>query len=297
MFVVFGVFLVCVFICCFSCYCICGVGVLVSVRDVLKSKGRRRLVMVTAYDYVFARLVDLAGVDLILVGDSVGMVVHGLDSTIPVSMDMMLLHVSSVARARPRALIVGDMPFLSYETSIRDAVFNAGLMLKHGAEAVKIEGGEEYSDVVEALVRAGIPVMGHIGLTPQRKNLLGGYRRMGRKPGEADELVRDALALEDAGAFSIVIEYTAADVAKKITEKVGIPTICIGSGPYCDGQVLVLHDLLGLYEEIPPFAKKYADLRSIVIEAVKKYADEVRKGLFPGEEHSFYSVKNKQGNE
>ncbi len=261
----------------------------ITVRDVLKSKGRRRLVMVTAYDYAFTRLVDEAGVDMILVGDSVGMVVHGLPSTIPVSMDMMLLHVSSVARAKPRALVVGDMPFLSYETSISDAVRNAGLMLKAGAEAVKIEGGEEYSDVVRAMVRAGIPVMGHIGLTPQRKNLLGGYRRMGRKPGEAEKLVRDAEALEEAGAFSIVIEYTAADVAGEITRRVGIPTICIGSGPHCDGQVLVLHDLLGIYEEIPPFAEKYADLRGIVIDAVKRYAGDVKSGRFPGRKHYFES--------
>lgn len=261
----------------------------ITVRDVLKAKGKRKLVMITAYDYPFSKLVDEAGVDMILVGDSVGMVVHGLSSTIPVSMDMMLLHVSSVARAKPRALIIGDMPFLSYETSIEDAVRNAGLLLKAGAEAVKIEGGSEMVDVVKALVRAGIPVMGHIGLTPQRALLFGGYRRRGRRRPEAERIIDDARELEKAGVFSIVIEYTAADIAERITSEVGVPTICIGSGPYCDGQVLVLHDLLGIYDEIPPFAKKYADLRGIVVDAVRRYVEEVRRGLFPSREHYFLS--------
>lgn len=263
----------------------------ITIKDILKMKGKKKIVMITAYDYPFARLVDEAGVDMILVGDSAGMVVHGLPSTIPVSMDMMLLHVSSVARAKPRALIIGDMPFLSYEASIEEAVRNAGLMLKAGAEAVKIEGGGEMADVVKALVRAGIPVMGHIGLTPQRYLLLGGYRRRGVKMPEAEKLIEDAKELEKAGVFSIVIEFTAADTAKEITEEVSVPTICIGSGPYCDGQVLVLHDLLGIYEEIPPFAKKYIDLRKIVIEAVKKYAEEVRNGVFPEEKHYFFSKR------
>ncbi len=264
----------------------------ITVRDIVKAKGRRKLVMITAYDYIFAKLVDEAGVDMILVGDSVGMVVHGLSSTIPVTMDMMLLHVSSVARAKPRALVIGDMPFLSYEVSIEEAVRNAGLMLKNGAEAVKIEGGSEIADTVKALVRAGIPVMGHIGLTPQRSLLIGGYRRRGRKREEAERIIEDAKTLEKAGVFAIVIEYTAAEVAETITREVSVPTICIGSGPYCDGQVLVLHDLLGFYEEIPPFAKKYADLRSIIIDAVSRYAEEVRKGLFPSREHYFTMKKN-----
>lgn len=263
----------------------------ITVRDIVKWKGKKKITMITAYDYAFARLVDEAGIDIILVGDSAGMVVHGLESTIPVSMDMMLLHVSSVARAKPRALVVGDMPFMSYEVSVEEAVRNAGLMLKAGAEAVKIEGGSEMVDVVKALVRAGIPVMGHVGLTPQRKMLLGGYRRMGRKPGEAEKIIEDARALERAGVFSIVIEYTAADVAKTVTEEVGVPTICIGSGPYCDGQVLVLHDVLGIYDEVPPFAKKYADLKGIVVKAVKKFIEEVEKGVFPGPDHYFTSKK------
>ena len=259
----------------------------VTVRDVLKAKGRRRLVMITAYDYAFARLVDRAGVDIILVGDSVGMVVHGLPSTQQVTLDMIKLHTASVARAQPRALVVADMPFLSYEASIEDAVYNAGELIRLGADAVKIEGGRDYVDVVKALVRAGIPVMGHIGLNPQRSLVIGGYRRRGLKPGEAEEIIEDAKALEKAGVFSIVIEYTAADVAKQVTETVNVPTICIGSGPYCDGQVLVLYDILGLYEEIPPFAKKYVDLSKIIVEAVKQYVEEVRKGLFPEKKHYF----------
>jgi len=246
--------------------------------------------MITAYDYAFARLVDIAGVDIILVGDSVGMVVHGYPSTHFVDMELMKIHTMSVARAKPRALIVADMPFLSYEASVEQAVLNAGELVKAGAEAVKIEGGSEYVDVVKALVRAGIPVMGHIGLNPQRSLVIGGYRKRGVKPGEAEKIIDDARELEKAGVFSIVIEFTAADVAKQITEEVSVPTICIGSGPYCDGQVLVLHDVLGLYENIPPFAKKYVDLSSIVVEAVRKFVEEVRNGLFPDRQHYFTST-------
>ena len=261
----------------------------ITVRDILKYKGKKKIVMITAYDYTFAKLVDQAGVDIILVGDSVGMVVHGYRSTLPVNMDMMLLHVSSVARAEPRALVVGDMPFLSYETSVEDAVRNAGLLVKNGAEAVKIEGGEEVVDIVKALVRAGIPVMGHIGLTPQRYLVIGGYRKRGKKRNEIEKIINDAKQLEKAGVFAIVIEFTAADVAKTITEELSIPTICIGSGPYCDGQVLVLHDLLGLSEQTPPFAKKYADLRNIIINAVQQYIKDVREGRFPSRNHYFLS--------
>lgn len=264
-----------------------------TIRDILKMKGAEKIAMITAYSYIEARLADQAGVDIILVGDSAGMVVHGLDSTIPVSMDTMLLHVSSVARAKPRALVVGDMPFLSYEASIDDAVRNAGLMLKAGAEAVKIEGGAEYADVVRALVRAGIPVMGHIGLNPQRALLIGGYRKRGVSEAEREKILEDARELEKAGVFSIVIEYTAADVAREVTEEVSIPTICIGSGPYCDGQVLVLYDVLGLSENIPSFAKRYVDLRTVITEAIKEYVNDVKKGVFPSREHFFYSDEKK----
>lgn len=262
-----------------------------TVRDILKMKGVEKIAMITAYDYITTKLVDQAGVDMILVGDSVGMVVHGFESTLPVTMEMMLLHVSSAARAKPRALLVGDMPFLSYETSVEDAVWNAGLMIKAGADAVKIEGGAEYADIVKALVRAGIPVMGHIGLNPQRALLIGGYRKRGISEPEREKIIEDARELEKAGAFSLVIEYTAADVAEEVTREVSIPTICIGSGPHCDGQVLVLHDVLGLSENTPPFAKKYADLAEVIKSSVAKYVEEVKKSLFPSREHYFYSYE------
>jgi 3-methyl-2-oxobutanoate hydroxymethyltransferase len=262
-----------------------------TVRDIIKMKGVEKIAMITAYDYITTKLVDQAGVDIILVGDSVGMVVHGFESTLPVTMEMMLLHVSSAARAKPRALLVGDMPFLSYETSVEDAVWNAGLMIKAGADAVKIEGGAEYVDVVKALVRAGIPVMGHIGLNPQRALLIGGYRRRGISEPEREKIIEDAKELEKAGVFSLVIEYTAADVAEEVTREVSIPTICIGSGPHCDGQVLVLHDVLGLSENIPPFAKRYADLAEVIKSSVAKYVEEVKKSLFPSREHYFYSYE------
>jgi len=261
----------------------------ITIRDIIKRKNREKIVMITAYDYVFAKLVDKAGVDLILVGDSVGMVVHGLPSTLYVDMNMMKLHVSSVARAKPRALVVADMPFLSYEISVEEALRNAGEFIRLGADAVKIEGGSEYVDVVKNMVRAGIPVMGHIGLNPQRMLITGGYRRKGLKPNEADKIIDDARELEKAGVFSIVIEYTAADIAEQITKEISIPTICIGSGPHCDGQVLVLYDILGLCENIPPFARKYVDLSKIVVEAVSKFVDEVRRELFPTREHFFLS--------
>ncbi len=254
----------------------------ITVRDIVRAKQRgEKIVMVTAYDYPSARIVDEAGVDAILVGDSAGMVVHGLESTLQVTMDMMLLHVAAVARAKPRALVVGDMPFMSYEASINEAVHNAGKMLAMGADAVKLEGGQEYSDVVKALTRAGIPVMGHIGLTPQKHKLLGGYRLAGKTAEEAKKIIQDAKALEEEGAFAIVIEFTAHEVARKITRSLSIPTICIGSGPYCDGQVLVLHDLIGLSPSPPPFAKKYLDAAKMIREAVARYANEVRQGAFP----------------
>ncbi len=255
-------------------------------------KGREKIAMITAYDYISAKLVDMAGVDIILVGDSVGMVVHGYESTHPVTMDLMLLHVSSVARAKPKALVVGDMPFLSYEVSIEEAVRNAGAMIRAGAEAVKIEGGAEMSDVVKALVRAGIPVMGHIGLNPQRALLIGGYKKRGLREQEREKIIEDAKELEKAGVFSIVIEYTAADVAEEVTREISVPTICIGSGPHCDGQVLVLHDVLGLTETTPPFAKVYVNLKSIIVDAVRKYVEEVKTSVFPAREHYFYSTRS-----
>ncbi|MEB3780153.1 MAG: 3-methyl-2-oxobutanoate hydroxymethyltransferase [Desulfurococcales archaeon] len=247
---------------------------------ILSMKGREKIVMVTAYTYTFAGIVDEAGVDMILVGDSVGMMELGYESTIPVTLDDMKRHVSAVARARPRALIVGDLPFGSYEVSVSDAVYSSMELARAGADSVKLEGGEEYADRVKAIVKAGVPVVGHIGLTPQRLLRLGGIRMTG-KGEEARQLIRDGEALQEAGAFSIVLEYVDPDTAKTLTEKLAIPTICIGSGPYCDGQVQVLHDLLGLRREVFPFSIKYGDLREKALEILKRYVDDVRKSKGP----------------
>ena len=258
----------------------------VTALKIASMKGRERIVMVTAYDYPTARIVDEAGVDAILVGDSLAMVVYGYESTIPATLEMILRHVEAVARARPRALVVGDMPIGSYEPDSRTAVESAIAMARAGAEAVKLEGGSEYSDRVRAIVRAGIPVMGHIGLTPQRHLALGGYKPRGRRVEDARSLLLDAEALVEAGVFAIVVEFTARETAELITRRVSVPTICIGSGPKCDGQVLVYHDLVGLTREPPPFAKSYVDSYSIMKKAVESFVREVREGVFPGEEHS-----------
>ncbi len=260
----------------------------VTVRRIAQMKGKKKIVMVTAYDYPTAKIVDSAGVDIILVGDSLSMTVLGNPSTLQVDMETMLRHTEAVARATPKALLVADMPFLSYEAGGAEAVRNAGQFLKAGADAVKIEGGQEYVDVVRSFVRAGIPVMGHVGLTPQKHKVLGGYRLVGRTSSEALQVIRDAEAIADAGAFSIVIEYTASEVAKAVTERVGVPTICIGSGPFCDGQVLVFHDIVGLSESSPPFAKRYVDLASQILEAIRRYKDEVENGVFPEEERYWH---------
>ncbi|MEM1873161.1 MAG: 3-methyl-2-oxobutanoate hydroxymethyltransferase [Acidilobaceae archaeon] len=267
----------------------------VTVRDILKMKGSSKIVMVTAYDYPTARLVDRAGVDAILVGDSMAMVVLGYPTTHGATMREMLAHTAAVARAKPRALVVGDMPFGSYEPSSRKAVESAIAFARAGAEAVKLEGGSEYADRVRAIVRAGVPVMGHIGLTPQRYLKLGGFRPVGKREEEARMLLKDAEELQEAGAFSIVIEFTAAEVAREITSRLRIPTICIGSGPYCDGQVLVLHDIIGLSETPPPFAKKYANVAEAIVEAVAAFAREVREGVFPSWEHTPVRLEKPRG--
>ncbi len=249
--------------------------------DFIKAKRRgERIVMVTAYDYYQARVADEAGVDGILVGDSLGMVVMGFQSTLPVTMNMILHHLKAVVNASPRSLVVADMPFMSYELGRREALRNASKLIRRGAGAVKLEGGLEIADTVESLVKAGIPVMGHLGLNPQR-SLAGGMGLKGKKADEALELIEAAHALEEAGAFSIVIEYTAYEVAEIVTKRLRIPTICIGAGPGCDGQILVFHDLVGLNPNPPPFAKKYNDAYRIYVDSVKSYADEVRKGVFP----------------
>ncbi len=258
----------------------------VTIADFKRKKERgEKIVMVTAYDYPFAKIVDEAGVDAILVGDSLAMVVMGYDDTHRIGMKEMIHHVKAVANAKPRAMVVADMPFGSYEESPEKALRNAIKLIKAGADAVKIEGGAELSNTVRKLVQAGIPVMGHIGLNPQRYLTVGGYKLMGKDVAKAVKIVRDAKVLEEAGVFAIVIEHTVAEVAKVITESVSVPTICIGSGPWCDGQVLVLHDVLGLSSEIPYFAKTYVDLRGIALNAVRSFVEEVKKGVFPSREH------------
>ncbi|MCS7106843.1 MAG: 3-methyl-2-oxobutanoate hydroxymethyltransferase [Acidilobaceae archaeon] len=253
----------------------------VRAKDILGMKGSRKIVMITAYDYPTAKIADSAGVDAILVGDSLAMVMMGMPSTHGVTLRQMLWHTEAVARARPRALVVGDMPFGSYETSESDAVRSAIAFVRSGAEAVKLEGGSEYADRIRAIAKVGVPVMAHIGLNPQRYLKLGGYKMRGNTAEEARQLLKDAEAVQEAGAFAVVIEFTNPEVAATITKKLQIPTICIGSGRECDGQVLVIHDVLGLSENVPPFAKKYVDLMSIAREAVERYAREVREGLFP----------------
>jgi 3-methyl-2-oxobutanoate hydroxymethyltransferase len=253
-----------------------------------KEEGRP-VTMLTAYDFPTARLLDEAGIDAILVGDSVGNVVLGYDSTLPVTMEEMLHHTRAVARGASRALVIGDMPFLSYQVSTAEAVRNAGRFLKEaGAQAVKLEGGQEVAGTVKAIVNSGIPVMGHIGLTPQYVHQLGGYRVQGRQAEAARRLVSDAVSLAQAGVFAIVLECVPAEVAKKITATIPVPTIGIGAGVDCDGQVLVTHDLLGLYGGFSPkFAKRYASLVEEIKRALEAFRAEVLGREFPGPEHSF----------
>jgi 3-methyl-2-oxobutanoate hydroxymethyltransferase len=249
-----------------------------------KSRGTK-LAMVTAYDYTSARLCDEAGVDCLLVGDSLGMVVQGHPTSLPVTLQEMIYHTLCVMRGVRRALVVVDMPFLSYQVSPRQAVRNAGRVMKQtGAHAVKIEGGLRMQQVVKACVEAGIPVMGHVGLTPQSVHLLGGFKVQR----DTEVVLADAVAVEQAGAFAVVVESVPADLGAKVTAAVNIPTIGIGAGPSCDGQVLVYHDLLGLFPDFKPkFAKRYADLGSAVKSAVETYCREVRDGSFPAAEHTF----------
>ncbi len=263
-----------------------------TVPDLASSKANgTRIAMVTAYDAVFARLVDQAGVDIILVGDSVGPVMQGTANTLPVDLDEMAYHTRSVARIQPRALVVGDLPFGSYQVSVPQAVESSVRLMKQGAGCVKLEGGTAMADTIEHITRVDIPVMGHIGLTPQSYHRMGGHRIQGRRAGyEAggrERLVEDAFAVEQAGACALVIEGVPHDLAAEITEKLSIPTIGIGAGAGCDGQVLVLHDLLGLTERVFTFTKRYADLGAATIAATTTYIDEVRRGTWPDEAHSF----------
>ena len=261
-----------------------------TVPDLRSRKGvGPSIAMVTAYDYTMARLMDEAGVDVVLVGDSLGMVFQGLTTTLPVTVDEICYHGRAVARGAPRAHLVGDLPFMSYQVSPAQAVESSGRLVKEGAfEAVKLEGGEEIAEHVRRIVRAGVPVMGHVGLQPQSVHALGGFKMQGRGVDAAAKLVADAKALEDAGAYAIVLEAIPPDVARQVTAAVGVPTIGIGAGPACDGQVLVCTDLLGTSRgHAPKFAKRFAELGDAVVKAAADYVAEVRSGAFPSAEHSF----------
>jgi 3-methyl-2-oxobutanoate hydroxymethyltransferase len=254
-----------------------------------KKETKKPLTMLTAYDYSSALLVDEAGLDMILVGDSLAMVMLGHESTVSLTMDEMLHHCRAVARGANKAFLIGDMPFMSYQADRAEAVRNAGRFLKEGQmEAVKLEGGHHIADTIRAIVKAGIPVMGHIGLTPQSVAQLGGYRVQGRTAVDAQRLLDDALALEQAGCFSIVLEAVPAPVAAAITERLSIPTIGIGAGAGCDGQVLVYHDILGLFNRFrPKFVRQYGDVHQVILQALKAFTRDVADGRFPAEEHTY----------
>lgn len=262
-----------------------------TVTKIKAMKGRQKIACLTAYDYTMARLVDQAGIPLVLVGDSLAMTMLGYATTLPVTMDEMLHHTRAVVRGTGEALVVADMPFMSYHVSPSQAVRNAGLFVKSaGADAVKVEGGAFRVPAIRALVQNGIPVLGHIGLTPQSIRAMGGYKVQGKKPEEAQRLIDDALALEKAGVFAIVLECVPRALGRDITKSVGVPTIGIGAGPECDGQILVIHDLLGFHGEEAPhltFVKRYADLGTTAMQALKKYRLEVVRGSFPTRAHSF----------
>lgn len=258
----------------------------ITVPVVRTRKGKEKLTMLTAYDYVFANIMDNAGIDMILVGDSVGSVLLGYPNTVPVTVEEMIHHTKPVVKGAKKALIVIDMPFMSYHESIEQAKRNAGRMIKEsGAEAVKLEGGKRMKEVIKAISDIDIPVMGHIGLTPQSVYSMGGYKVQK----EEERLMEDAKAVEEAGAFAVVLECVPRDISKKITETLSIPTIGIGAGPDCDGQVLVIHDMLGLLGDFrPKFVKTYLNLRADMDKAIKGYIEEVKGGTFPDDSHSFH---------
>jgi len=261
-----------------------------TVPQIVKMKQRgEKITCLTAYDYSFARIIDEAGVDILLVGDSLGCVIQGQKNTLPVTIDEMIYHTRAVVRGRERALVVGDMPFLSYQASKEQAVQNAGKFLQEaGAEGVKLEGGVAMQKTIAKIVEVGIPVMGHVGLTPQSVHRFGGYKIQGKGKEQREIVLRDALAVEEAGAFAIVLEGMPAELAKEITARLTIPTIGIGAGAHCDGQVLVIHDMLGLFDDFTPkFVKRYANVKVVMTSAVKNFISEVREQKFPGAEHSF----------
>ena len=252
-------------------------------------RDKKKLIVVTAYDALFTRIAEHAGIGALLVGDSLGVVVQGKPNTLSVTMEDMLYHTKLVAGVAQRALVIGDMPFMSYQASTEEAVRNAGRFLQAGATAVKLEGGAIMADRVKAMTSIGIPVMGHLGMTPQSVHVLGGYKVQGKIKAHATRLLHEAKSLEAAGAFAIVLEAIPASLAKRITETVSIPTIGIGAGPHCDGQVLVLYDLLGLFDEfVPKFVKPYAHLKADALQALRRYKEEVEQGKFPSDSESYH---------
>jgi len=262
----------------------------VTVLDVQQAKGEnRKLTMVTAYDYPFGLMADEAGIDIVLVGDSLGMVVMGLEGTVEVNMEHMIHHIRAVTRGCKNPFIVGDMPFMSYNTSIREAIINAGRLLKEGGcESIKLEGGVDFAPTIESIVKAGIPVQGHIGLTPQTASALGGFKMQGRDAAAAKQIIDDAKALEDAGVFSMILEAVPAPLGKLVAEAVKVPVIGIGAGPDVDGQVLVTHDMIGLFDKfVPKFVKQYTNIRKVILDALNEYKQEVVDVKFPAPEHSF----------
>lgn len=258
-----------------------------------RKAGGPKIAMLTAYDATMARLLDEGGADILLVGDSLGMVVQGLPNTLPVTLDEICYHSRAVARGTRRAQIVGDMPFMSFQVSSEKALEAAGKLMKDGAaEAVKLEGGADVAEHVHRIVRAGIPVMGHVGLTPQSVHAMGGFRVQGKTEDDAERVLADARALEEAGAYAIVLEGIPADLAQRITAHVDVPTIGIGAGPHCDGQVLVCYDFLGMFRELQPkFVKRFAELGEAVVNATRDYVSEVQSGSFPAAAHSFGVAK------
>jgi 3-methyl-2-oxobutanoate hydroxymethyltransferase len=260
-----------------------------NVGDITSKKGKEKISVITAYEYSTAKICDSAGIDILLVGDSAAMVVLGYSSTVPVGMQEMMIFCGAVARGTKRAIVVGDMPFGSYQLGPGMAVENAIQMIKAGCDAVKLEGSSEIVDTIRAIIDAGIPVMGHIGLRPQTSALWEGYKLQGRTKEGANKLIEDAIKLEKAGVFSIVLEMVTSEVGDAITRRVSVPTIGIGSGPNCDGQVLVLHDMLGIYQDIrPKFVKRYSELNKEIFDAVSSYNHEVKTGRFPQESNTFH---------
>ncbi|WP_293444900.1 3-methyl-2-oxobutanoate hydroxymethyltransferase [Persephonella sp.] len=260
-----------------------------TINDFLEAKKEgRKITMISTYEYWSAKICEEAGVDCILVGDSVGMVIQGLETTLPVTVDQMIYHAKAVRRGAPETFIIVDMPFMSYQISPEDALKNAGKIMKEtGANAVKIEGGEEVIPIIQKLISSGIPVMGHLGLTPQSVHALGGYRVQGKTQQQQKKIINDSKALEQAGVFSIVLEAVPSDLAREITEFVDLPTIGIGAGRYTDGQVLVFHDMMGFFDRSPKFVKRYVEGKELFTQALKQFAKEVQEGKFPEKKHTY----------